>query len=371
MPPFGPSRASSLSMPAALAEAIDQHHRPSLKLLLDRGADPEAVDSRGHTALMRGARVDAWNCVEEILARAPRLDARSACGETSLLVAARHGHVRSLLLIAKAHRRQEQRRILGYAGAVLADGAGHGADWLASHDNSGQGVVSLAAASGSLACLEAAVEMGARIETSKGSGAYAVAMALTHNAIDRVAATRALIPLLDEKLAERAVRMVCEQNSPDVFADQDALHELLDAFPSSAATLDDEGRTPLMRALFRYWEASEGATARALIPSSDVWARDSKGRDCLDLAVEHASFDESVMEPLIERLVQTAPSREAVISALDRAERQAHGDLALASAALAAISPRLLSLRESSALEAVGAPKTKASEAVTAFRPRL
>ncbi len=65
-----------------------------VRLLLDRGADPDApTASGGHTALMRAMVRPGTEIVEALIARGARVDAEDAWGGTALLAAARGGRV--------------------------------------------------------------------------------------------------------------------------------------------------------------------------------------------------------------------------------------------------------------------------------------
>src|SRR5438128_624744 len=74
-----------------------------IELLLDRGADPNARDKRGGTALMRSVR--DLEKVRMLVDRGADVDAKSDLGVRALMVAANHpgaSHVVKLLLARKA-----------------------------------------------------------------------------------------------------------------------------------------------------------------------------------------------------------------------------------------------------------------------------
>lgn len=72
--------------------------------LLERGADPRAVDQQGTTALMYAANAGNAEVVRELLARGAPPDARADDGSTALLFASQGGHldVVNALLVAGA-----------------------------------------------------------------------------------------------------------------------------------------------------------------------------------------------------------------------------------------------------------------------------
>ena len=87
----------------ALAMAADRGDLEGVRLMLDKGADVNAVDFRGFTPLMYAAQYDrdSPELIRLLLSRGARVDA-TAEGETAVTLAAKRGETRSTRLLREA-----------------------------------------------------------------------------------------------------------------------------------------------------------------------------------------------------------------------------------------------------------------------------
>ena len=85
-----------------------------IRLLLDAGADPNAADPTGETALMTAARVGTLDAVQLLLDRGAIVDAKDPTfQQTALMVAVRENHPDVVTLLVergRAGQRQNQNR---------------------------------------------------------------------------------------------------------------------------------------------------------------------------------------------------------------------------------------------------------------------
>lgn len=96
-PPLGrgymiTSLVSKGAPPPLLVEAAHHGHADLCALLIDAGAEPDARDGQGRSALYRAAEGGHAAAVEALLARGAAIDLAARSGETPLTVAARNGH---------------------------------------------------------------------------------------------------------------------------------------------------------------------------------------------------------------------------------------------------------------------------------------
>ncbi len=156
MPPTGKLEQSEFETVTPLMHATLYASSESVKLLLDHGADPNATDSDGLTALMLA--VSNLAKVRLLLERGAQVDAKSKLGRTPLLMASAYagnaGVVRALL----------------DAGADIhyADGAG----WTS---------IAVAARTGDLELLQTLLASGADVAAGK-AGPRSPGTPLTHAA---------------------------------------------------------------------------------------------------------------------------------------------------------------------------------------------
>jgi uncharacterized protein len=93
--------------------------------LLDEGADPNARDAGGLTALMGAAGLGYTAVVQSLLRRGAVVDARDQAGETALMWAARWGDVALLGVLLAAGADVNARENMGRTALMAAAGAGH------------------------------------------------------------------------------------------------------------------------------------------------------------------------------------------------------------------------------------------------------
>lgn len=88
-----PNRASDNDMRVApLHSAAAGSHLAIVRMLLDRGADPQATQEGGFTALHSAAQNGRADIVEQLLAHGARADARTDDGKTPRDLALEEGH---------------------------------------------------------------------------------------------------------------------------------------------------------------------------------------------------------------------------------------------------------------------------------------
>lgn len=82
--------------------AAEKNFDRVVDVLIDAGADKDARDKDGRTALMLAALVDADAAVKALLAKGAGVDVADAEGDTALLLAARRGSLKALQRLCKA-----------------------------------------------------------------------------------------------------------------------------------------------------------------------------------------------------------------------------------------------------------------------------
>jgi hypothetical protein len=97
-------------------DAYTEARLAMVKLLLSRGADPDAADGRGHTALMSAAYEGDLPLVRALLAAGASARSRAADGSTAL-------HVAAMMGFAVAGFPADQDRLAALLRALLAAGA--------------------------------------------------------------------------------------------------------------------------------------------------------------------------------------------------------------------------------------------------------
>jgi ankyrin repeat protein len=108
-----------------------------LKLLLDAGADPAAVDEAGETPLMHAAHLGHVAAVEVLIAAGADVNAKSPQGWTALAKAAyngetERGYVEVIEALHQAGANLDERIFFGITPLMLAAGGGDAAvvEWL-------------------------------------------------------------------------------------------------------------------------------------------------------------------------------------------------------------------------------------------------
>lgn len=108
----------------AMFFAADGRARP-LAALLERGDDPNAMDSFGRTGVLLAAASGHSQCLELLLARGAAHSARVNGGWTAALYAAANGHLECLRLLIHAGASPDERDELGRSCAMMAAQSGH------------------------------------------------------------------------------------------------------------------------------------------------------------------------------------------------------------------------------------------------------
>lgn len=87
---------------ASMARAASTGQAEVVSALLARGADPDARDARGRTALMLAAGAGHYETVRRLLAGGATKDLRDVDGKTALDLATEHRHVDLIALMREA-----------------------------------------------------------------------------------------------------------------------------------------------------------------------------------------------------------------------------------------------------------------------------
>jgi uncharacterized protein len=110
----------------ALMLAAERGHTEFVKLLLKNGANVNAENHNGESALMRAAANDRLAAVKILLAHHAHGDAGDVFGTTPLMRAAYHGHVDIVTELLACGAAANARNAFGNTAAVLAARNGHG-----------------------------------------------------------------------------------------------------------------------------------------------------------------------------------------------------------------------------------------------------
>ena len=181
----------------ALVGAAAGGHEAIVRLLLDKGADIEAKDDSGRTALVRAAARGHEATVRLLLDKGADIEAKNDSGETALVGAAAGGHEATVRLLLDKGADIEAKDDSGRTALVRAAAGGHeatvrllldkGADIEAKAQYGGTALVG-AAAGGHEAIVRLLLDKGADIEAKAEYGGTALvgAAAGGHEAIVRL-----------------------------------------------------------------------------------------------------------------------------------------------------------------------------------------
>ncbi|CAK9111616.1 unnamed protein product [Durusdinium trenchii] len=164
--------------------AAENGHLEVVQLLLEAGADKDAADANGTTALHMAAVFEHLEIMELLLEAGADQDAANADGTTALYIAARGGHVEAVRLLLGAGARLDATD--GETPLYIAAQKGHlevvrllleaGADKDAATTN-GETALYIAAQNGNLNVVRLLLEAGADKDTATEIGATAVLIA--------------------------------------------------------------------------------------------------------------------------------------------------------------------------------------------------
>ena len=185
---------------APLHDAAQLGSLACLRALLAAGADVDAANSRGATALFLAAGKGHEGCVRELLAAGASTGAAEATGMTPLHITAGMGHLGCLRTLLAAGAEVEAADGEGYTPLLLAAQRGQapclrallaaGADLTATERSLGFQPLHLAAASGNVACLRQLIDSRADLEAGDSAGRSALCWAAAKG---QLAAIRCLV----------------------------------------------------------------------------------------------------------------------------------------------------------------------------------
>ena len=103
----------------ALAIAANNNHVEAMKLLLNKGAELEAKDKDGRTALVVAARNGHFKAMELLLDKGAELEAKDEVGRTALVIAASYKHVTAMHVLLDRGANTEAKDKVGNTAAAL------------------------------------------------------------------------------------------------------------------------------------------------------------------------------------------------------------------------------------------------------------
>ncbi len=101
-----PLLASAVDINQELIKAAEKGDTAAVKALLDRGADVNAKDENGGTALMEAALLGNNATVQALLEAGADVNAKNKYGRTALMMAAAEGYTEIVELLKKAGARE-------------------------------------------------------------------------------------------------------------------------------------------------------------------------------------------------------------------------------------------------------------------------
>lgn len=259
----------------ALINAASRGDAAGVEDALKRGADPEAVDDLGETALQVAAcnGSESARCVELLLKAGADVNRRNIYGETALIAAARSGDAASLKkLIAAGAELDVRSRSTNSDGGTALGAAVY-------HDHA--------------RCVEILLDAGADPNVADKSGAYPIEYALRSarsvKALVKAGGTQALKDELNTPVLVQAAQ----------WADADVVNALIDGGADVGCREAYIGNTPLHAAA----ERGNIAAVRVLIAAgADRHARNDAGRTPYEL-VDRAPVSKGQVEE-IKRLLK-------------------------------------------------------------------
>lgn len=109
-----------------LMRAIEKSHEATATLLIELGADVNASNWDGKTALMKATYRNATGIIRALLEKGANVDAQAIRSrETALMFAAKRGHVEAATLLVKAHANVDLKDDLGRTAWNCARQDGH------------------------------------------------------------------------------------------------------------------------------------------------------------------------------------------------------------------------------------------------------
>ena len=273
----------------SLMRAAHGGHKAVTQLLLDHGADVEAADNNGFTALIRAAFEGHEAVTKLLLDHRADVAAATKNGQTAMIQAAFGGHeaVTKLLL-------------------------DHGAD-VATAENNGQTALMLAAAGGHEAVAKVLLDHGADVAaTNNGPTALMLAAAGGHEAVTKLFLNDgADVAAADNNAGTALIHAA--------FGGHEAVAKVLLDHGADVAAATNNGRTALMLAAA---DGHEALTKLLLNNGADVSAADEDGAT----ALIHASFGghEAVAKVLLDHGADVAAATNNGRTALLHAAAGGH-----------------------------------------------
>ena len=190
----GTAGAEAAPADVPLVEAVKAGDADRVRALLGIGADPDAADTAGATALLWAAHGDALELVELLLDAGAVPDNANRYGATPLLVAATAGHTATIERLLDAGADPDLAMPEGETALMRAARAGrpdaveallaHGADVHATEHWRQQTAVMWAAVEGNSAVARALLAAGADVQARSSGGFTPLLFAVRHNRLD-------------------------------------------------------------------------------------------------------------------------------------------------------------------------------------------
>jgi ankyrin repeat protein len=182
---------------SCLMEASLHRHAKIVALLLNAGAEKDAKNENGFTALFAAVQNSHAKCIELLLNAGADKETKQFEGCTPLYMAAQEGHAECLQLLLNAGADTEAKEIKGFTALLMAAQEGNvncvqlllnaGADKDASNDVNSTALL-MAAQNGNLKCIENLLKAGCDVNVVTKKGNSALPVAVVKNRVDCVRA---------------------------------------------------------------------------------------------------------------------------------------------------------------------------------------
>jgi ankyrin repeat protein len=278
----------------AIIQAVKDNDLKKAKFLIKTGADVNAKDEDGGTALMWTAQKGYTEIVKALFEAGANINAKKNDGATALMAAAFVGHTEIVKALIEAGADVNVKSKSGWSALMDAAWKGHteiakvligsGADVNAKTDENGNTALKLAAQEGYTEIVKALIEGGANINAKKNDGATALIMAALWGHTDIASALIKAGADLNAKKMENGWTALMD-------AAWKGHTDIVSALIKAGADVNAKGKdgwTALMTAT--YYGHTE--IAKALIEAgADVNAKNNKDVTVLMAAAVSKSFD--------------------------------------------------------------------------------